>query len=79
MVLNEYFSLSQQSELLFSSNVNLLCIYYNKKKNVNNQKLFFLHIFVGLGTTAIIQLKIEKRMMRVFLLVRVKPTRFWEM
>lgn len=72
------FLLSQQSELLFSSNVNLLCIYYNKK-NVNNQKLFFLHMFVGLGTTAIKQLKIEKRMMRVFLLVRVKPTRFWEM
>lgn len=71
------FLLSQQSELLFSSNVNLLCIYY--KKNVNNQKLFFLHMFVGLGTTAIKQLKIEKRMMRVFLLVRVKPTRFWEM
>lgn len=36
-------------------------------------------MFVGLGTTAIKQLKIEKRMMRVFLLVRVKPTRFWEM
>lgn len=65
MVLNEYFLLSQQSELLFSSNVNLLFIYY--KKNVNNQKLFFfLHMFVGLGTTAIKQLKIEKRMMRVF-------------
>lgn len=71
------FLLSQKSELLFSSNVNLLCIYY--KKNVNNQKLLFLHMFVGLGTTAIKQLKIEKRMMRVFLLVRVKPTRFWEM
>lgn len=77
MVLNEYFLLSQQSELLFSSNVNLLFIFY--KKNVNNQKLFFLHMFVGLGTTAIKQLKIEKRMMRVFSLVRVKPTRFWEM
>lgn len=59
------FLLSQQSELLFSPNVNLLFIYY--KKNVNNQKLFFLHMFVGLGTTAIKQLKIEKRMMRVFI------------
>lgn len=68
------FLLSQQSELLFSSNVNLLCIYY--KKNVNNQKLLFLHMFVGLGTTAIKQLKIEKRMMRVFLISSGKTYTF---
>lgn len=68
------FLLSQQSELLFSSNVNLLYIYY--KKNVNNQKLFFLHMFVGLGTTAIKQLKIEKRMMRVFFISSGKTYTF---
>lgn len=68
------FLLSQQSELLFSSNVNLLFIYY--KKNVNNQKLFFLHMFVGLGTTAITQLKIEKRMMRVFFISSGKTYTF---
>lgn len=68
------FLLSQKSELLFSSNVNLLCIYY--KKNVNNQKLLFLHMFVGLGTTAIKQLKIEKRMMRVFLISSGKTYTF---
>lgn len=68
------FLLSQQSELLFSSNVKLLCIYY--KKNVNNQKLFFLHMFVGLGTTAIKQLKIEKRMMRGFFISSGKTYTF---
>lgn len=64
----------------FSAQTLTFCVFIIIKENVNNQKLlFFLHMFVGLGTTAIIQLKIEKRMMRVFLLVRVKPTRFWEM
>lgn len=41
------FLLSQKSELLFSSNVNLLCIYY--KKNVNNQKLFFFTYVCRIG------------------------------
>lgn len=77
MVLNEYFFYYLNRMNFFSAQTLTFCVFIIKK-NVNNQKLFFLHMFVGLGTTAIKQLKIEKRMMRVFLLVRVKPTRFWE-
>lgn len=52
----------------FSAQTLTFCVFIIKK-NVNNQTLFFLHMFVGLGTTAIIQLKIEKRMISFFFLI----------
>lgn len=59
----------------FSAQTLTFCVFIIKK-NVNNQTLFFLHMFVGLGTTAITQLKIEKRMMRVFFISSGKTYTF---